>query len=121
MLRFVWIALLVLLPGAIAKADDTGVAQMLHDARRVGNKLCLTDHAHDGYSSGAASRKAAEAEAVKAWAEFTAWEYGTDWAQWGKAVGKRLTCSEAGTSWGCHAEGRPCRDAVSGGAARARR
>jgi hypothetical protein len=69
----------------------------------------MASHTHDGQSSGGASRKAAEVAAVKAWAEFTAWEYGTDWAQWSKAGSKQMTCSQSGGSWGCHAEARPCK------------
>ena len=42
----------------------------LHAQVRVGNKVCMVDHFHNGASSGKASRKAAEAEAIAAWAEF---------------------------------------------------
>jgi hypothetical protein len=100
---------LSLLPAPYAGADDTGIAQALWTIKREGKRACIQDHTHDGYSSGVASRKAAEQQAVKAWAEFTAWEYGTDWAQWTKAAGKRLSCSQGSDGWGCHAEARPCK------------
>ncbi len=103
-------AVLLAAPLAEAVADDTGVAQLLHSVRREGRNLCLSDHFHDGHSSGEATRKAAELAAIKAWAEFTNWEYGTDWARWQKAASKRMTCSQSGpTSWSCHAEARPCK------------
>ena len=101
--------LLLAWPTVPAFADDTGVAQLLHSLRREGKRLCLEDHFHSGSSSGAASRKAAEIEAVRAWAEFTAFEYGTDWAQWTRAASKRLDCSQGGASWSCQAEARACK------------
>lgn len=107
--------LLPAIPAIPAIADDTGVAQSLHDVRREGRKLCLEGHFHDGHSSGMASQKGAEAEAIKAWEEFTNWEYGTDWASWSKAASRRLTCSNTGVSWGCHAEARACKDAAPNG------
>jgi len=97
------------LPAVEVLADDTGVAQLLHSMRREGKRLCLSDHFHDGYSSGGASKKAAEAAAIKAWAEFTAWEYGTDWAVWPRAGSKKINCEQSGGGWGCHAEARACK------------
>lgn len=103
-------SLFLILPAAVAGADDTGVAQMLHDVRREGRNLCLSGHFHSGASSGEKTRKAAEAAAIKSWAEFTAWEYGTDWAYWRKAASKSMSCSDAGGgSWGCQLEARPCK------------
>jgi len=104
------VALLMLCPAAPVFADDTGVATALHDARRERGKLCLSSHFHDGYSSGQRSKKQAERVAITAWAEFTAFEYGTDWARWSRAASRGLSCSkDAAGSWGCHAQARPCR------------
>lgn len=97
------------LPLGEALADDTGVAQLLHSMRREGKRLCLESHFHTGSSAGAPTKKAAEVAAVKAWAEFTAWEYGTDWAQWVRAGSKKLACAQSGASWGCEAEARACK------------
>ena len=96
-------------PLAVAMADDTGVGQALHDLRREGKRLCFSGHSHSGSSTGEATKKAAEIAAVQSWAGFTAWEYGTDWAQWTKASGKQVSCTQAGSSWGCYAEARPCK------------
>ena len=91
-------------------AHDTGLATALHDARRERGKLCLSSHFHDGYSSGQRSKKEAETVAIRAWAEFTAFEYGTDWARWSRAASRGLSCSrDASGGWGCHAQARPCR------------
>jgi len=94
---------------APAIADDTGLATALHDVRKEGGKLCMVDHYHSGSSSGAKEKKAALAEAIKSWAEFTAWEYGTDWAKWTKAASKGMTCSQESSGWGCSIEARPCK------------
>ena len=51
----------------------------LHAQMRIGGKVCMVDHFHNGASSGKASRRAAEAEAISAWSGFTAWEYGDIW------------------------------------------
>ena len=96
-------------PPVAVRADDTGVAQMLHGLKREGKRLCLDGHFHSGDSSGMPSRKAAEIEAIKSWAGFTAWEYGTDWAQWTRAANRSLDCSQGSSGWGCKIEARPCK------------
>lgn len=93
------------------RADDTGLAQSLHDIGRVGNKLCMLTHEHFGSSSGQPNRKAAEAAAWKSWSEFTAWEYGTDWASPRLAAGVRMSCSQSGGSFGCELYARGCKAA----------
>lgn len=102
-------AMVLMLTAASGRADDTGVAQTLHDIRREGKRLCLSSHFHDGSSAGLATRKAAEVEAVRAWAEFTAFEYGTDWAYWARAASKRMSCAQSGATWGCQVEARACK------------
>ncbi len=96
------------LPPAPASADDTGVGQMLHTMKRYGKKVCFEGHFHTGSGTGA-TKKAAEVDAVKAWAGFTAWEYGTDWAQWSKAHAKTLTCSQNSSGFSCQADAMPCK------------
>lgn len=97
------------LPIFDARADDTGIAQMLHGQKREGKRVCLDGHFHSGESYGLPTRKAAEIEAVKSWAGFTAFEYGTDWAQWTRAGSKQMECSQGASGWGCKAEARPCK------------
>jgi hypothetical protein len=92
----------------------------LHAQARVGNKICMIDHFHNGASSGKASRKAAEAEAIAAWAGFTAWEYSGAWGSWRLSESKSMNCGQSGGSWGCTIESRPCRPA-GGRAPRSRR
>jgi len=91
-----------------ALADDTGVATALHATMRVGGKLCFVDHSHAGNGSGA-TRKIAEMQAIKSWAGFTAWEYGSDWAKLGKAVKKSMSCSGSGGNWTCDLNATPCK------------
>ena len=89
-------------------AQDGGLVD-LHAKVRVGGKLCMADHYHSGSSSGAPSRKAAEAAAVRSWQDFTAWEYGGAWGNFGMSEGRRVTCTGSASSWGCDVESRACR------------
>jgi hypothetical protein len=91
-----------------ANAQDSGLAG-LHDQRREGNKVCMSEHEHYGSSSGHPTRKAAEAAAGIDWQGFTAWEYGPDWGRFALAAGKRMACSQSASGWGCEVNARPCR------------
>lgn len=91
-----------------AMADDTGFADM-HDMRREGAKTCMSDHYHHGTSSGQSSRKLAEIEAGRDWAGFTAFEYGSAWANYALAASKSVVCDQDGKGWGCSVAARPCR------------
>jgi hypothetical protein len=91
-----------------AVADDTGLAVM-HDLRREGGRTCFLDHYHYGNSSGMASRKAAETDAINSWASFVDFEYGSDWARYSRAASKSVKCDGSSGGWGCQVEARPCR------------
>ena len=91
-----------------APSQEDGMSG-LHAKVRIGGKLCMADHFHHGKSSGAASRKAAEASAMRDWAEFTAWEYSGAWGSYLLAVSKTMTCTQSGATWGCSVSARPCR------------
>ncbi|MBS0237454.1 MAG: hypothetical protein JSR89_03405 [Proteobacteria bacterium] len=115
MIRFGWmrpaLAVAALFAcAAPAFADDTGVAA-IHDQRREGGRTCFVDHYHYGSSAGQSSKKAALAVGIKSWADFTDFEYGSDWAHWGRASSKSVKCSQAGPggSWSCDISARPCR------------
>jgi hypothetical protein len=90
----------------IAEAEETGVAG-IHSWVKVGRKTCMLDHFHYGNGSGA-TRPQAQREAVQAWADFTAWEYGSVWGRYSIAASKKMTCSQS-ESWKCDVEARPCR------------
>lgn len=85
------------------RADDTGFAYS-HDLRREKGRVCFSDHWHYGSGTGP-NVKAAQADAIKSWASFTALEYGSDWARFGRASGKKMTCSGGS----CSLEARPCK------------
>jgi hypothetical protein len=113
--RFEWmksalVAAAVFACAAPALADDTGVA-VIHDQRREHGRTCFTDHYHYGSSQGLSSKKAAFRAGIKSWADFTDFEYGSDWAHWSRAASKSVKCSEAGPhgSWSCDISARPCR------------
>jgi len=92
---------------ALAQSQETGIAE-IHSWTKVGRKTCMSDHFHDGSGSGA-SRVLAERAAVRAWVEFTAWEYGDSWGRYNMAVSKKATCSRESEGWHCAVEARPCR------------
>ena len=88
--------------------EETGIAG-IHAWVKVGRKTCMVDHFHDGSGTGP-TRIMAERAAIRAWAEFTAWEYGSAWGRYAMAASKKATCSrEGGSSWRCAVEARPCR------------
>lgn len=83
--------------------------QILHDEVRVGRNSCFENHYHYGSSKGAASKKAAEADAITSWADFVDFEYGSAYSSWKIAASKSLECSQDNVGWGCAASARPCR------------
>ena len=100
-----------------ARADETGLAS-IHDWRKEGGKICMSDHFHDG-AGGGETRKAAEASAVASWSSFTVLEYGTTWGSYALSGSKKMDCSQRGASeWSCAVTSRPCRPA---GAAKVRK
>jgi len=101
---------------ALAFGTTSAAAQGLnlsgiHEQVRVGSKVCMKTHFHDGSSSAMPTRKAAEAEAIRTWQDFTAWEYGRNWGNFRFAESKGVKCSGADRdrSWSCQVTARPCR------------
>lgn len=90
-----------------AMADQTGMADM-HDQRREGGKICLTDHYHQGTGAGR-TKRTARAAAITSWQEFTAFEYGLDWAYFRNAKSRGVSYDRTSNGWEAIVEGRPCR------------
>jgi hypothetical protein len=90
-----------------AHADETGVAS-IHTWIRVGRKTCMADHFHDGTGT-ARTRAGAHLAAIRAWSEFTAWEYGSSWGSYGLALSKSAKCARSSSGWSCTVQARPCR------------
>jgi hypothetical protein len=99
------LALSLGLPAAVAQAQGL---EDLHSKVRVGGRLCMADHFHDGSGSGP-TRAAATNSAIRAWIDFTAWEYGRRWGSWGASVSKRVSCSGSSGNYSCSVYSRPCR------------
>jgi hypothetical protein len=89
------------------RADETGVAG-IHTWVKIGRRICLQDHYHDGSGSGA-TRSQAQREAARAWVDFTAWEYGSSWASYGLAISKSMSCSGGPGHVTCSTQAIPCR------------
>ena len=95
--------------GLPAMADDNGMAGTIHDLRRENGKVCQVDHWHYGSGVGA-TKKLAMADAVGSWQNFTALEYGSDWARFQRAASRNVSCANTGGGGvSCSIEGRPCR------------
>ena len=100
-------ALALLLGMPVGNAQAQGMDE-LHSKVRVGGRLCMADHFHDGSGSGP-TRAAAQRAAVAAWVDFTAWEYGGRWGSYGASVSKRMGCSGGPGNYSCTVSSRPCR------------
>jgi hypothetical protein len=88
-------------------ADDTGLAYS-HTLRKERGRLCMADHWHSGSGEGrtkAAARKAA----IRSWADFTNFEYGTVWARFSLAASQTTRYTKADNGWSAAVDGRPCR------------
>ena len=96
-------------PVAVNAASETGLATSLHDVRREGGRLCLTDHWHYGSSGTENSKAAATKAAIRSWQDFTDLEYGSVWARFSRASSRKVGCSQTGGGWVCNVEGRACR------------
>ncbi len=90
-----------------AIADDTGFASA-HDMVKAGGKSCFANHAHSGAGDGP-TKPAAMQAALKAWWEYTAGEYGSDWAHWRRSAAQKVTYSKAEKGWTATVESRPCK------------
>jgi len=88
-------------------AQDTGLAG-LHAWIRLGGKTCMADHFHDGSGSGP-TRAHAQLGAIRAWQDFTAWEYGSRWGRYANAISKSMHCSGGRGNVSCSVSARPCR------------
>ncbi len=88
-------------------AHETGLAS-IHDWRREGGRICMSDHYHDGSGNGR-TRHHAQLAAMRAWSNFTVFEYGSAWGHFGMAASKKVRCTGGGQSWYCAVAARPCK------------
>lgn len=92
---------------APATADETGFSDM-HNQARVGGRTCMTDHYHYGNGTGR-TKALAQRAAIGSWQSFTDFEYGSSWARFSRAAGKRMSCSKTPSGFDCQVEARPCK------------
>ena len=93
-----------------AAAGEGGLAD-LHEQKREGDRICMSEHFHHGSSAGESTQKEAEAQAVRRWAGFVAFEYGEPWGDYAISASKTMQCSASNTGWGCEVDARPCKSA----------
>ena len=85
--------LLLLASAPAVLADDTGLAYS-HDLRKERGRLCMADHWHSGSGEGR-TKAAARAAAIRSWADFTNFEYGTAWAHFSRAASQTTRYTKA--------------------------
>jgi hypothetical protein len=89
-----------------AAQEGMGLAG-IHTWVKIGGKTCMADHFHDGQGIGP-TKAQAQAAAIRAWIDFTAWEYGRRWAKWQLSVSKSANCSGSRGNISCSVQSRPC-------------
>ena len=92
--------------GSNAIADQTRLAGM-HEWTKERGRTCMRAHFHAGAGKGptkAVARKAA----IRAWEEFTAFEYGWSWARFRYAASKGVAYTKTSEGWAASVEARPC-------------
>jgi hypothetical protein len=94
------------MPHSVAAQDGMGLAS-IHAWSKVAGKTCMADHFHDGQGTGS-TKAQAQTAAVRAWTDFTAWEYGRRWARWHLSASKSESCSGSRGNISCHVSSRPC-------------
>ena len=99
--------ILTLASTTAAIADDTGLAYS-HTLRKEGGRLCMADHYHSGSGEGR-SKDGARKAAIRSWADFTNFEYGTVWARFSLAASPSTRFSKEANGWSAYIDARPCR------------
>jgi hypothetical protein len=92
----------------LAAAEESGLAG-LHEQKREGNRICMSEHFHHGASTGKPTQKEAEAAAIRDWSGFTGFEYGDAWSDYAIAASKTMQCARSGNDWSCDVDARPCK------------
>jgi hypothetical protein len=100
-------AIAVSMPFAASAQEVSGLAAM-HDLRREGGRLCMSDHFHWGNGSGS-TKQAAQKAAIRSWIDFTDLEYGGRWASFSNAASRKTSFTKESAGWSATVEGRPCR------------
>ena len=105
----------------LATQPQAGGLDGLHAKVQIGNRLCMSGHAHHGSGMSKPTRALAAADAARAWGSFTALEYGNDWAEFNQAHAQDMQCQAGGgrdgTLWSCNVTATPCKVLQSGSAA----
>jgi hypothetical protein len=88
-------------------AHETGLSGM-HTQVTMGNRICMTEHTHDGKGDGPSEREA-RMSAAQAWSSFTEWEYGPAWSSYALSNAKRENCQNTGSGYTCYFVSYPCK------------
>jgi len=105
-MRVLIATVLVLVGSSGALANQTGLAGM-HEWTKERGRTCMKSHYHSGAGSGP-TKRAARRAAIRSWREFTAWEYGTDWASFRRAASRGISYRKTSSGWSASVRARPC-------------
>jgi hypothetical protein len=75
---------------------------------RIGGRTCFADHYHTGAGAGA-TKEAARQLAIRSWADFVDFEYGSAWARFSLAASARTNYTKEASGWSAVIEARPCK------------
>ncbi len=106
-LTFAGLLAVVTLAPVAATAQDEGMSSM-HEQRREGGRVCMSDHFHYGNGAGGTKPKAL-AEAISSWQSFTDFEYGRAWASWKRSASKQISYGSSPSGFTADVSSRPCR------------
>lgn len=95
-------------PISTVQASETGFADM-HSLRREKGKICMVSHFHSGSGKEFKSKRRAIKDAIVAWEDFTAWEYGSTWGRFKSAASRTQRCDKSTGLWQCSVRARPCK------------
>lgn len=92
-------------------ADATVSSEKRLSNGKVCRVIAVIPHHHLGIGSAYGSRAAARRSAIRRWSRFTAWEYGSEWGSYARAINKGVTCfpSLLEGGWRCVVAAQPCR------------
>lgn len=93
-----------------ATPTDANTLANMHTIKPVGGKMCMVDHPHHRESGAFRSKAQAKARVIRAWENYTRFEYGSAWASYRLAIKKNLKCTtSSGGQTSCTLVAYPCR------------
>ena len=81
----------------------------MHTLKPVNGKLCMVNHPHYRESGTYRTKAQAQARVIRAWENYTRFEYGRAWARYDLSIKKNMTCVTGAGGTSCTLVAHPCR------------